>query len=589
MSRRPRRPAWAVAGRRLRLAAQGGVPAGGCGRVGPGPGGALGRVRARPRWGRLPRLRSGRAGRPGQPRPDSSRPVRLGPFGSARPDRAVGPATRSARRMPLGRRAAPRYGRIGSAAAGPWSAVRPGSAGGCPAAGPVGSGRSGCRAPAGAVGAPRPSAVTVGPVCLGLRARRARRTGSRRRARPRRPRPASFRPRRRDGSAVSLVGAPATPGRRASLGAATGGRARAHRLVRLLGSADPARRRLIAGAGRPPARRPGPGRGPPATPARTVPARPGPAGPVVDAGAPVAGSPRGPAPSSAPSPVSGLGAAAVGLTGFAGTAGVDRVRPARAAAGGPPRPPRCRRPRREAVRQSRGPSAVGAPAARGSAAWKPGGTSKPGRCGADRRHLDGRWRRGGQAGLGPAGRRVRRRPDRRWSAGAGPVSGSAAPAPAGGAGRCAGTTSRSPAAPGAAPRRQPGRRAHRCGAAAGGSRPGCWTPLTPSGVGTPLTRWPLTRAGGSGSAGPGQRRWQVAVSRRGGAASRTAGSGCQRGAASRASSRVGGSGPPARRGRPPADGTGRVVLLTRPVTVLSRGGGSGLPCFTHRALLGRPR
>ncbi|NJC16124.1 hypothetical protein F4558_005950 [Micromonospora profundi] len=52
---------------------------------------------------------------------------------------------------------------------------------------------------------------------------------------------------------------------------------------------------------------------------------------------------------------------------------------------------------------------------------------------------------------------------------------------------------------------------------------------------------------------------------------------------------LGGSGPPARRGRPPVAGTARVVVLTRSVTVLSRGGGSGLPCFTHRALLGRPR
>lgn len=48
-------------------------------------------------------------------------------------------------------------------------------------------------------------------------------------------------------------------------------------------------------------------------------------------------------------------------------------------------------------------------------------------------------------------------------------------------------------------------------------------------------------------------------------------------------------GPTGRRGRPPAAGTGQVVLRTRAVAVLPRVGGTGLPCFTHRALLGRPR
>ncbi|MGC4744070.1 hypothetical protein ACLQ28_00165 [Micromonospora sp. DT201] len=87
---------------------------------------------------------------------------------------------------------------------------------------------------------------------------------------------------------------------------------------------------------------------------------------------------------------------------------------------------------------------------------------------------------------------------------------------------------------------------------------------------------------------PDQGRWQVAMSGgRGAPAGRGVGLPAWRLVPGILT--IGGSGPPARRGRPPADGTTRVVVLTRSVTVLSRGGGSGLPCFTHRALLGRPR
>ncbi|TWJ27007.1 hypothetical protein JD81_00489 [Micromonospora sagamiensis] len=52
---------------------------------------------------------------------------------------------------------------------------------------------------------------------------------------------------------------------------------------------------------------------------------------------------------------------------------------------------------------------------------------------------------------------------------------------------------------------------------------------------------------------------------------------------------VGGTGPAGARRRPCAGRVSQVILLTRPIAVLSRGGGTGLPCFIHRALLGRPR
>lgn len=218
--------------------------------------------------------------------------------------------------------------------------------------------------------------------------------------------------------------------------------------------------------------------------------------------------------------------------------------------------------------------------------------------GADGRHLDVRRRRGRQTGLGPAGAVAagRVRSGVRGGAGVGlagpllrrrcgalgghhqPVAGLVGPVLGG----------------------QPGRRAHRRGPA----RRGLGARVADAiGLGTGAADAVglgacVADAVGVVAVDPGRRlevvgqpghRWrQVAVSRGRGAPTGR-GVGLPTRCLLLGTLVLGSAGPSARRGRPPADGTARVVVLTRSVAVLSRGGDSGLPCFTHRALLGRPR
>lgn len=198
-------------------------------------------------------------------------------------------------------------------------------------------------------------------------------------------------------------------------------------------------------------------------------------------------------------------------------------------------------------RQSRGAVGFSSAASRSPVgAWKPGGTSKPDAAVP----TGGTWTAGG-AEVGNPGSAQRARCAAAGSTvdcGARPGSGSAAPCSAGGAGRWAGTTSRSLAAPGRPSAGSPGGALTGVVRPTGGSRPGCGTPLTSSGWCVPLTWWPLVRAGDSGSpdrptSGDGRSPCRVEEVRQ-----PDAGSGCQRGASSRASSRS------AARGHPPAGG-----------------------------------
>ena len=239
-------------------------------------------------------------------------------------------------------------------------------------------------------------------------------------------------------------------------------------------------------------------------------------------------------------------------------------------------------------RQSRGAVGLSSAASRSPVgAWKPGGTSKPDAAVP----TGGTWTAGG-AEVGNPGSAQRARCAAAGSTvecGAGPGSGSTAPCSAGGAGRWAGTTQPVAGRPRAALGGQPGRGAHRRGASRGRFETGVVDAVDVIRV---VHAVDVVAVGAGRRLGvarpPGQRRRQVAVPCRGGPPARR-GVGLPARRLIPGVLAVGGSRPPTRRRCPPTDGTARVVVLTRSVTVLSRGGGSGLPCFTHRALLGRPR
>ncbi|SCE91806.1 hypothetical protein GA0070607_3197 [Micromonospora coriariae] len=346
------------------------------------------------------------------------------------------------------------------------------------------------------------------------------------------------------------------------------GRLDACRLVRHVRLGDPAGRGIARG--RPGGRLAilsGPGRCPAAAPARAVPARPG---PVRFDGR------RLPRPGCVPGPGALGGAPRLGIVGVPG-----------GPVGGAPRLTRCLRRERVAPAARRGWRFVGG---------RPlgGGCAEAGRDlearggGADGWHLDAGWRGGGQAGVGPAGAVAGGGVDRG-------VSGRAAVRLAGPmllrrrrtlGGHHQAVAGRVAPVLGGRPRRSAHRR--RSTSRRFGARM-----VDAVGLGTRVADAvgvvaidPGGRLGGAGQ--PGQGCWQVAVP--GGGRTPTGGGlGLPARRLFPGILVLRGPGPPARRGRPPAAGAARVVVLTRSVTVLSRGGGSGLPCFTHRALLGRPR